>query len=603
MCLMKKTLLELEDFKEIVETVSTPILIGKPIYDDDIVVDFEILYMNKAYEDKIPGTAKVGSRLSSFVHKITQEIDWLTKGIETLRTGATMSITYYSVISNAWLQGTFTPVKNKYLIFTLADITHDKQNEEQLRRQNLRLASLTEEISRSRENLQRQLDNIQDLNEELQFTAYHDYLTGLNNKQKLKKDFKELLETTKEGKRFGIILIDLDNMKLINDSEGHTAGDEMICRAAAILKRFQKQNILCYHFGGDEFIVLVKNIASKDTLLTVGDTILEVCNDQGIDFSAGIAVYPDDSRNFEELLKFADMAMYDVKKRSKNDIAFFQLMMRDKFMNRLNIQSKMTDAMENNVFQLYYQPQFEVKSGKLRGFEALLRWYDEDLGWINPEQFIPIAEETQLVVRLGDWVMDTALKTLSKWTKKYNFDGIMSVNVSPVQLKKANFIFELAETMRKYNVRSENLEIEITEGVLIDNKEETVRLLQQIRDMGIGISLDDFGTGYSSLSYLQILPITTLKIDKSFISNITEKDGVEANITNSIVSMVTKMGLDTIAEGVENPEQLQILSDINCRNVQGFLKGKPMPEDRCSAFLAGDSSAVLTVDNDSWHHN
>ena len=148
--------------------------------------------------------------------------------------------------------------------------------------------------------------------------------------------------------------------------------------------------------------------------------------------------------------------------------------------------------------------------------------------------------------------------------------------------------------MREYNICSENLEIEITEGVLIDNKEETVRLLNQIRDMGIGISLDDFGTGYSSLSYLQILPITTLKIDKSFISNITEKDGVEANITNSIVSMVTKMGLDTIAEGVENPEQLQILSDINCRNVQGFLKGKPMPEDRCSAFLAGDTSAMIT---------
>lgn len=591
---MKKDLLQLEEFKEIVEMVSTPILVGKPLYDDGCVVDFEILYVNKAYEKKIPNTSKVGSKLSSFVTRIAQDVDWLTKGIETITTGQTMDATYYSVIANSWLHGTFTPVKDKFLIFTIADITRDKQNEEQLRRQNLRLATLTEEISRSRESLQQQLDSIQDLNEELQFTAYHDYLTGLNNKQRLKKDLKELLNSTKQNKKFGVIMLDIDNMKLINDSEGHKAGDEVICRAAAILKRFQKQNIQCYHFGGDEFIVLVKNISSKNTLLTVGDTILEVCNDQGIDFSAGIAVYPDDSRDSDELLKFADMAMYDVKRRTKNDIAFFQLMMQDKFMRRLNIQSKMTDAMEHNIFQLYYQPQFEVKTGKLRGFEALLRWYDDELGWINPEQFIPIAEETQLVVELGDWVMRTALNTLHKWTKKYNFNGIMSVNVSPVQLKKPNFIFELAEMMRENKIRSENLEIEITEGVLIDNKEETVRLLQQIRDMGIGISLDDFGTGYSSLSYLQILPITTLKIDKSFISNITEKDGVEANITNSIVSMVTKMGLDTIAEGVENPDQLQILSDINCRNVQGFLKGKPMPEGRCSAYLAGDSSAILT---------
>ncbi|MBQ6780547.1 MAG: bifunctional diguanylate cyclase/phosphodiesterase [Treponema sp.] len=592
---MKKELLELADFKEIVESVSMPILVGKPVYDDEDVVDFEILYLNKVYAEKIPNTAKVGIRLSAFLNKISKDVDWLTKGIETLKTGKTMTVTYYSVISNSWLHGVFTPIKNKFVVFTLTDITHDKQNEEQLRRQNLRLASLTDEISRSRESLQRQLDNIQDLNEELQFTAYHDVLTGLSNKQKLKKDFKDTLDSLKPGKLFGLILLDLDNMKIINDSEGHSAGDEVICRAAAILKRFQKQNILCYHFGGDEFIILVKNISSKDSLLTVGDTVLEACNEQGIDFSAGIAVYPDDSKDFNELLKFADMAMYDVKKRSKNDIAFFHLMMQDKFLRRLKIQHKMNDALENNVFQLYYQPQFEVKTNKLRGFEALLRWYDDDLGWINPEQFIPIAEESRLVLELGDWVMRTALKTLHKWTTKYHFDGIMSVNVSPVQLKKASFIFDLAEMMREFNIRSHNLEIEITEGVLIDNKDETVRLLKQIRDMGIGISLDDFGTGYSSLSYLQILPITTLKIDKSFISNITEKGGVEANITDSIVSMVTKMGLDTIAEGVENQEQLQILSDINCKNVQGFLKGKPMPEDRCSAFLSGNADAILTI--------
>ena len=590
-------MLDLEDFKEIVEIVSIPFLVCKPVEEEGQTVDFEVIYVNKAYAEKISSVNQLGKKLSAFVTKIAQDVDWLEKGIETLRTGRNMEATYYSVITNGWLHATFTPTKERYIILTLTDITQDKKNEEQLRRQNQRLATLTDEISKSREDLQKQLDNIQDLNEELRFTAYHDFLTGLNNKQKLKADFKELVNGLKKGKGFGVILLDLDNMKIINDSEGHNAGDEVICRAAAILKRFQKQNIQCYHFGGDEFVVVVKNIANRDAVLNVGDVMLETFNEQGIDFSGGIAICPEDSRDFDEILKFADMAMYDVKRRGKNDLEFFQSVMHDKFMQRLNIQNKMTGALETNQFQLYYQPQFEVKTNKLRGFEALLRWHDDDLGWINPEQFVPIAEETRLVVEIGDWVLDTAMRTLANWVAKYQFDGIMSVNVSPVQLKKPDFIFNLAEKVKNYGINPKNLEVEITEGVLIDDKEGTVKLLQQIRDMGIGISLDDFGTGYSSLSYLQILPITTLKIDKSFISNIA-KNGVNANITDSIISMVTKMGLDTIAEGVENPEQLQILSDINCKNIQGFLKGKPMPEHRCAAVLSGDLSAMLTIDSE-----
>jgi len=242
----------------------------------------------------------------------------------------------------------------------------------------------------------------------------------------------------------------------------------------------------------------------------------------------------------------------------------------------------------NERFQLYYQPQFDVATNKLRGFEALLRWYDDEIGWINPEQFIPIAEETKLVIPLGEWILETAISTLKEWIEKYDFDGIMSVNVSPVQLKKPSFIFDLKDLIKKHSIPTHNLEIEITEGVFIDNKNEVIGLLNQIRDMGIGLSLDDFGTGYSSLSYLQLLPITTLKIDKSFIANITDKSGVEANITDSIISMVTKMGLDTIAEGVEKNEQLDILKKINCKNIQGFLKGKPMPKERCEQILGGD---------------
>ena len=189
------------------------------------------------------------------------------------------------------------------------------------------------------------------------------------------------------------------------------------------------------------------------------------------------------------------------------------------------------------------------------------------------------------MIPLGDWVLETAMKTLKDWEEKFDFDGIMSVNVSPIQLKKPTFIFDLSNLIDQYGITPRKLEVEITEGVFIDNKDEVLGLLNQIRKMGIGISLDDFGTGYSSLSYLQKLPITTLKIDKSFIANITDKSGVEANITDSIISMVTKMGLDTIAEGVEKEDQLDILKEINCKNIQGFLKGKPMPREKCEELM------------------
>ncbi|MBP7480187.1 MAG: EAL domain-containing protein [Spirochaetaceae bacterium] len=271
--------------------------------------------------------------------------------------------------------------------------------------------------------------------------------------------------------------------------------------------------------------------------------------------------------------------------------------MQDKLLKRLNLETKLNEAMLNGSFKLYYQPQVDITTNKLRGFEALLRWYDDEIGWISPDQFIPLAEESRLVIPLGDWVMDTACATLRNWIDTYNFEGIMSINVSPIQLKKPSFIYDLDETIKKYSLDPRKIEIEVTEGVLIENMEETVRLLQDVKNLGVGISLDDFGTGYSSLSYLQILPLTTLKIDKSFIANITSKNSVEAEITDSIISLVTKMGLDTIAEGVENAEQLGVLQQINCRNTQGFLMGKPMPVDICEKMLSGDESAILRIEN------
>ena len=586
------------DYKEILEKLSTPIIAVVPAEDgasskkhekSDIAQNFSVHFMNESFKKTYPNLIKIGFTVEQCVAVLSKDVDWYNMACDCFNTGELQETTFYSTHFSAWLRVTMNSTASGFIIMSVVNVEKDKEREQQLLRQNLRLAALTDELSRSREKLKNRLENINFLNEQLEFNAYHDAMTGLCSRQKFKMDFDVWLKAAKAaGDKFGLILLDLDNMKLINDAQGHSEGDEVICHAADILKRFEKEFIKVYRYGGDEFIVMMNNINSQDTILNAGDLLLEVMNQEGIDFSGGIALYPDDAENCDDLLKYADMAMYEAKRKGKNDICFFKSIMRERFMEKIAIQTKLNEAIDHSLFQLYYQPQFDVETNKLRGFEALLRWHDDELGWINPEQFIPIAEETRLVIPLGDWILETAIKTLKTWQDEHNFDGIMSVNVSPIQLKKPTFIFDLQHVVSQYGIPPQSLEIEITEGVFIDNKTEVLALLQQIRDMGIGISLDDFGTGYSSLSYLQILPITTLKIDKSFIANITDKGGVEANITDSIISMVTKMGLDTIAEGVEKEDQLDLLKAINCKNIQGFLKGKPMPKERCEQILGGD---------------
>ncbi|MCR5764749.1 MAG: GGDEF domain-containing phosphodiesterase, partial [Treponema sp.] len=311
--------------------------------------------------------------------------------------------------------------------------------------------------------------------------------------------------------------------------------------------------------------------------------------------SGGISVFPIHTSKKEELIRFADMALSIAKKNGKNNFAYFEPFMQQNFIRHLTLESKMASALIESSFKQVYQPQFDIHTGKLRGFEALIRWQDKDLGDIPPSIFIPLAEESGLIISIGNWVLNTAFKTIKRWQTRFNFHGIMSVNVSPVQLSQDTFIFELNNLIQKYGIDPNLLEIEITEGVMINNMNETIDKLQALKDMGIKVSLDDFGTGYSSLNYLQMLPLNTLKIDKSFISNITSEDGVQANITTSIISMVKKMGLETIAEGVEQPEQLELLNKFDCDNVQGYLRGKPMPVHLCEEYLSGNEKALITI--------
>lgn len=584
-------MLELSEYKTILDTIPAAVIIAVPVKQDEKITDFSIVYVNECFRNLTKNFIKEGVLFSSFKEKISQDINWFDMAVETIKTKKTIEETFYSHNFSIWIQLVEKCVPGDYVAVSLTNVSQAKEYESALSEQNKKLEEVTSQLKSSRLNLDSQLKNIQQLNEQLLFAAYHDSLTDLYNRSWLSTMMKvQIKETTEKNEKFGILLFDIDNMKDINDSRGHNAGDELLKQVATILKLMESKTVTATRFGGDEFVLLYKNIKDRDEAIEISKKALRFLNAEGIGISGGISIFPDDSKKTEDLLKFADMAKIEAKKNGKNNVACFHSLMQEKFLSKLNIETKMSKAMANRNFQLYYQPQFDAKTKELRGFEALLRWYDSDLGWISPEQFIPLAEETHLVVPLGDWVMTTALATIKEWEMKFSFNGIMSVNVSPVQFVQEDFIEKLFKKIEKSGIDKKHLEIEITEGVLIDNVEDTISKLNKIREQGVGLSLDDFGTGYSSLRYLQLLPLTTLKIDKSFVSNIAEKDGFEANLTESIISLVSKMGLNTIAEGVENEEQLKMIQKFNCRTIQGFLLGKPMPKEQCEKLLVENLS-------------
>lgn len=584
-------MLELSEYKTILDTIPAAVIIAVPVKQDEKITDFSIVYVNECFRNLTKNFIKEGVLFSSFKEKISQDINWFDMAVETIKTKKTIEETFYSHNFSIWIQLVEKCVPGDYVAVSLTNVSQAKEYESALSEQNKKLEEVTSQLKSSRLNLDSQLKNIQQLNEQLLFAAYHDSLTDLYNRSWLSTMMKvQIKETTEKNEKFGILLFDIDNMKDINDSRGHNAGDELLKQVATILKLMESKTVTATRFGGDEFVLLYKNIKDRDEAIEISKKALRFLNAEGIGISGGISIFPDDSKKYEDLLKFADMAKIEAKKNGKNNVACFHSLMQEKFLSKLNIETKMSKAMASRNFQLYYQPQFDAKTKELRGFEALLRWYDSDLGWISPEQFIPLAEETHLVVPLGDWVMTTAVATIKEWEMKFSFNGIMSVNVSPVQFIQEDFIEKLFKKIEKSGIDKKHLEIEITEGVLIDNVEDTISKLNKIREQGVGLSLDDFGTGYSSLRYLQILPLTTLKIDKSFVSNIAAKDGFEAKLTESIISLVSKMGLNTIAEGVENEEQLKMIQKFNCRTIQGFLLGKPMPKEQCEKLLVENLS-------------
>lgn len=549
------------DFKIILDNIPSPVIVATPEKDDSgKVIDFEISYVNEEVKKAVGYIIKNCRKWSDFENEITSDVPWFKMALDAMAERDYPEARYFSPSTKKWYKidmKYLADQKNVIVFFT--DITSERQYYQKLKS-----------------------------------SAITDIQTGFLNRTGFNESFNIALETARYNKKNAALLIlDIDNLQSINDSRGYNEGDALILGVSEVLKQFENHGVQIFRYGDDEFALIINNFDTEDSLANFIDCIYESFQIKQISVSAGISFFPSNSELSEELIRFADMALQYAKKNGKNNFTYFEPDMQRLFIQKLTLQSKMTTALLENSFSQYYQPQFDINTGKLRGFEALIRWTDAELGNIPPSIFIPIAEETGLIIPIGRWILRTAVKTLKTWQEKYHFDGVMSVNISPIQLLQDNFIEELDEIVKNEKIDPTLLEIEITEGVFIHKMEETVEKLKAIRERGIRVSLDDFGTGYSSLSYLQSLPLNTLKIDKSFINDITSADGVQANITSSIIKMVGKMGLETIAEGVEYPEQLDLLTHFKCNIVQGFLRGKPMPQKLCDDYLSGDDNALL----------
>jgi diguanylate cyclase (GGDEF)-like protein/PAS domain S-box-containing protein len=422
--------------------------------------------------------------------------------------------------------------------------------------------------------------------------AFSDALTGLPNRLLLEERINQSITHANRGNgEFALLFLDLDNFKQINDSLGHPFGDRVLIEVTERLKKCLRQVDTAARLGGDEFVLLLHQANASGAEICARRVLADVGAPFGIDgiqfsvtCSIGIALYPADGSKIEDLIKNADSAMYYVKERGRSDFRFYQRQMNIGLLSRMKIDHAMRQALEHQEFRLYYQPLVCLRSNLVFGAEALLRWTDKELGQVSPAKFIPIAEESGLIVSIGNWVMHTAIAQAAAWNKDGRHLRI-SVNVSALQFQQTNFVDDLANALDEAHLDPDCIELELTESILIRDAEETLKKLQAIANLGVRMSIDDFGTGYSSLSYLKRFPINKLKIDRSFIMNLPN-DESDIAIVTAIISLAHALKLRVIAEGVETVEQRELLCELNCNEIQGFLIAKALdPHEFEAKFL------------------
>ncbi len=436
--------------------------------------------------------------------------------------------------------------------------------------------------------------------------AYYDELTELPNRELFSQSLERTIERAEqEREKFAVLFVDLDRFKRINDTLGHSIGDQLLKDVADRLARCTRstdsvvqlkpgdsQSIRLARLGGDEFVIKLYGVDSEETVAAIASRVISELTPPftcaGHQFvvtpSIGIALYPKDGATGEELLMNADSAMYRAKNLGRNNFKFYSETMRTKSLHRLDLENLLRNAIEEEQFSLFFQPKVDARTSRLVGAEALLRWLHEERGPISPADFIPIAEETGLIIPIGRWVLREACRQVRRWRESAVGAVPVSVNISSHQFRDGGLVADVFAALNDAGIDAGMLELEITESVLLQDVENTLAELRAIKKSGVSLSIDDFGTGYSSLGYLKQFPIDTIKIDRSFVQDLSS-DEDDAAICAAILAMSMQLGLKVVAEGVETREQLDFLRRHGCHHIQGFLFGVPRSADDFFAFL------------------
>ncbi|WP_371736969.1 MULTISPECIES: EAL domain-containing protein [Brevibacillus] len=424
--------------------------------------------------------------------------------------------------------------------------------------------------------------------------AYHDALTDLPNRRMYTQHLsREIMQAKRFQSNLAVLFLDLDRFKDVNDSFGHDVGDLLLVEAANRLKACLRPTDVVARLGGDEFTVLLSQLADREEAAALANQIMEalqrpfILQDHSFNVSCsiGIALYPQDGDNADDLLKRADTALYTVKSRGKNGYDFFDPTMEAKSLERILMENELRKAIEQEQFQIYYQPKIDIATDTLTGMEALVRWVHPELGVIPPNRFIPIAEETGMIIALGEWILRQACRQNKIWHDQ-GYLLKVSVNLSARQIYQKDLVEMIKQILAETELAAEWLELEITESIFV-KMEEATAVLQQIRDIGIHISIDDFGTGYSSFSYIKSLPVDTIKIDASFIRDIHHNQESQA-IVKAIVTIAQSLNMNVIAEGIELNDQAAALQQNGCDHGQGYLFSRPLATDDFERYLRKD---------------
>jgi len=464
----------------------------------------------------------------------------------------------------------------------------------------IKVMARTSELSKANKKLENEINIRIDMEEKIKTLAYYDNLTCLPNKRLFNNRLNQcILDAVRKEESLGVLFLDLDSFKRVNDTMGHAKGDELLKMVSRRLINILRSDDTVCRVGGDEFLILINNLQQENSIIKVSEKILDIFkkpftidnHDLFVTTSIGGSIYPSDGEDVETLIKNADIAMYKAKEKGKNQFQLCTLIIKNSLMEEVKLTNSLYCALERNELELYYQPQVNIISGEIIGLEALIRWHNTTLGLVNPGDFIHIAEKTGLILPIGEWVIRSACIQNKAWQDAGILNVPIAVNLSVNQFENTKIVQEITKILKQTDLNPKNLELEITENIIMKEPEYIIESLKQLKELGVTIAIDDFGTEYSSLNYIKQLPVDKIKIAMSFIRgiNINHKD--EA-IIKVIIVLAKNLGLKVIAEGVETKEQLDFLREQMCDEIQGYYYYKPMPASQIEELITRITGAT-----------